>query len=238
MQQKISEICTLIQGKNIDKKKLSDKGIPYITGASCIQKGVVVCDRFVDAGTCGNMAVATKGDLIVSCVGTLGKIGMLQYDQAVVSKHVFALHPFKEMDVLYLLAMVTYTLADIVPEDQSDGVGFSNKFDPEMLMDASIAIPEKDEQRWLVSMLVRYAILQVATNLDHIKPLEIREAIDMLNELSSDTRKRIRNQLKKLDELEKLLEECPAVMEDTSCDNPFVLLFEERKRMNKLLKIL
>ncbi len=238
MEQKISEICTLIQGKNIDKKKLSDKGIPYITGASCIQKGVVVCDRFVDAGTCGDSALAAKGDLIVSCVGTLGKIGVLQYNQAVVSKHVFALHPFKEVDLLYLIAMVTYTLADIVPEDLPDGVGFSNKFDPQTLMDASIDIPEEDEQRWLVSMLVRYAILQVATHINHINPSEIRDAIEMLNELSADTRKRIRNQLKKLDELEELIGECPAAMEDTSPDNPFVLIFEERKRMNKLLKIL
>ena len=238
MTKKISEICTLTLGRNIDKKKLSDEGIPYITGASCIQKGLVVCNRFVDEATCKGIGIAVKGDLVVSCVGTLGKIGILQYDRAVVSKHVFALHPTKEVDVLYLLAMVTYALAAVVTEDQTEAIGFSNKFDPVELMNATIAIPDHDEQRWLVLMLVRYAILQVATHIEHIKPTEIQQAIETLNELSANARKRIRNQLEKLDELEKCLGDCPAAMEDTSPENPFVIIFEERKRMNKLLKIL
>ena len=238
MQKRISEICALIQGKNIDKSKLSDKGIPYITGASCIHKGVVVCDRFVDAQTSKDYRMATKGDIIVSCVGTLGKIGILQYDKAVVSKHVFALHPFMEVDVIYLLAMVVSTLTDFLPEEQPGVMGFSNKFDPQTLMDESVTIPDQDEQRWLVLMLVRYAFLQVADNIEHINSKEIREAIEVLDKLAAQTRMHIRKKIGTLDEMDKLVRKNPNVMEDTSHCNPFVFIQEEKKRMEKLLKIL
>jgi hypothetical protein len=106
-------------------------------------------------------------------------------------------------------------------------------------MSQNIKIAENDEQRWLVLSLVRYAILQVATHLNHINTTDINGAIEMLTELQTNSKKRIRNQLKQIDELEILLKDCPAALEEEKGeDNPIVLLLEERKRMNKLLNIL
>ena len=135
--------------------------------------------------------------------------------------------------------MVSYALANCIPETEGEKVGFSNKLDPELLMNSEIQIAEKDEQRWLVLSLVRYAILQVASHIEHINTTDINKAIEMLTELQSNTKKRIRNQLKHIDELEILLKDCPAALEEEKGeDNPIVLLLEERKRMNKLLNIL
>ena len=235
----LKDICELKTGRNIDKKYHKDNGIPYITGASNIQKGIIVTDRFLNPAELKNLSYAVKGDIIVSCVGTLGKIGILKDEKAVLSKHVFALSPIFPIDELYLIALVTYALADCMPETDGDKTGFSNKLEPKILLNQEIQIADNDDQRWLVLSLVRYAILQVATHINHIKPTDISKAIDMLTELQINTKKRIRNQLKHIDELEIMLSDCPdALKEEKGENNPFVLLLEERKRMNKLLNIL
>lgn len=235
----LNDICELKTGRNIDKKYHRNKGVPYIVGASNIQKGVIETNVFLDPSELKNLSYAYKGDIIISCVGTLGKIGVLRDEKAVLSRHVFALSPIYPIDELYLIALVSYALADCIPETESDKTGFSNKLEPELLMNCEIQIADKDEQRWLVLSLVRYAILQVATHIEHIKTTDIISAIEMLTELQSNTKKRIRNQLKHIDELEKMLSDCPdALKEDKGENNPFVLLLEERKRMNKLLNIL
>lgn len=235
----LKDICEIKTGRNIDKKYHKDSGVPYITGASNIQKGIIVTDRFLDHAELKNLSYAVKGDIIVSCVGTLGKIGILKDEKAILSKHVFALSPVIAIDELYLIALISYALADCIPATDGDKTGFSNKLEPEILLDQEIQIADKDDQRWLVLSLVRYAILQVATHIDHIKPTDVNKAIEMLTELQINTKKRIRNQLKHIDELEKILGDCPAALEEYKGEeNPLRLLFEERQRMNKLLNIL
>lgn len=235
----LNDICELKIGRNIDKKYQRNKGVPYIVGASNIQKGVIKTNVFLDPSELKNLSYAYKGDIIISCVGTLGKIGILRDEKAVLSRHVFALSPIYPIDELYLIALVSYALADCVPETEGNNTGFSNKLEPELLLNQEIQIADNDDQRWLVLSLVRYAIIQVATHIDHITPTDISKAIEMLTVLQMNTKKRIRNQLKHIDELEKMLGDCPAALEEDEVEeNPFRLLFEERKRMNKLLNIL
>lgn len=179
----LGEICELKTGKNIDKKYFKTQGVPYIVGASNIQKGVIKTNVFINPNEIKNLSYACKGDIIVSCVGTLGKIGVLKDEKAVLSKHVFALSPIYHIDELYLIALVSYALANCIPETEGEKVGFSNKLDPELLMNSEIQIAEKDEQRWLVLSLVRYAILQVASHIEHINTTDINKAIEMLTEL-------------------------------------------------------
>lgn len=234
----LGEICELKTGRNVDKKYFKEKGVPYIVGASNIKKGVIETDIYLNPNELKNVTYANIGDIIVSCVGTLGKIGVLKQGKAILSKHVFALSPLYPIDEIYLIALVSYALANCVPETE-EKIGFSNKLDPEVLMSQNIKIAENDEQRWLVLSLVRYAILQVATHLNHINTTDINGAIEMLTELQTNSKKRIRNQLKQIDEIERLLKDCPAALEEEKGeDNPIVLLLEERKRMNKLLNIL
>lgn len=234
----LGDICILKRGRNIDKKHYKSAGTPYIVGASHIQNGIAASDVYVNPGDLKNITLATKGDIIVSCVGTLGKTGLLKCERAVLSGHVFALSPLYDIDVLYLVALITYALADCVPDSDTDKIGFNTKLDPEVLMRQKIHIPGEDDQKWVVLNLVRFAIMQVAVHIDHITPADINRACDVLRTLQNDAKKRLRGQSKKLDDLEKALGEAPALLEDESPDNPFRILLEERSRINKLLKIL
>lgn len=235
---RLSDICKIITGKNIDKKKQIQKGTPYITGASNITKGVVTTSSFVNIRMLRNPSIALKGDIIVSCVGTIGKIGVLELEKAVLSGHVFALRPKYKIDTLYLLAIITATLSENLPQIDAEATGFSNKYDPKELSDVEIFVAEDDEQRWLVMSLVRYAIIQVARNLEHISSKEVAQSINLLDELSQSARKSLRTSKNSIDKLFEELQKGVIPYDDGDPENPFLLLENEKHRINNLIKIL
>src|SRR5574344_837341 len=162
---KLSDICILTTGKNIDKKHVCPSGTPYITGASCIQQGVVETTSFVDVGKIKQPGIAHNGDIIISRVGTLGKIGILKLKDACLSAHVIALTPKINIDITYLLAMLITGLTQIETEEECDKIGFSVKLDPAEIMKLQIEVPEINEQKYLVMSLVRWALVSCAVRL-------------------------------------------------------------------------
>ncbi|MGM9763370.1 MAG: restriction endonuclease subunit S [Candidatus Cryptobacteroides sp.] len=235
---KISELCDIITGRNIDKGKQLVKGTPYITGASNIRNGKIVTEIFVDESSIKNPGIALKGDIIVSCVGTLGKIGIMDLDRAVLSKHVFALRPRFELNTLYLIAMLMGGLCQELESDGEEKTGFSNKLDPAEIMDIKLNIPDADSQQYLVLSLVRYAIAQVACHLEHVSANDVSTSIDTLNELTSNTRKVLRRQQSTIEELFEGLEDTCVPVEDDDPENPFNILRQEQHRIQNLIKII
>ena len=73
----LADICEVLQGKNVDKKKTNDQGegLPIVVGASDLVQG-----RFVPKRWCKEKINAPvfseEGDILISVVGTLGKMGI------------------------------------------------------------------------------------------------------------------------------------------------------------------
>ena len=70
---RFSSIIELQSGQDMapDKYNANGDGIPYITGASNIENGSVIINRWTEYGK----AFAYKGDLLLTCKGTVGTTG-------------------------------------------------------------------------------------------------------------------------------------------------------------------
>lgn len=92
---KISDCAIVTQGKNIDKKFLNteQKGLPYIVGASCLKDSGFICERYTEYPE--KSEISHLGDVIISTVGTLGKMAVNNIGTCVLSKHVCAVRLYR-----------------------------------------------------------------------------------------------------------------------------------------------
>lgn len=152
---RLHDIAKVTQGKNLDKMHFNDRqfGLPYITGASCIRDGMLCINRWTqyDGGI-----IAHRNDIIVSCVGTLGKIGVNQIGDAVLSKHVFAVTPLPGVTHEYLLLILAQNLPKIIPE-KTDGVGFSQKLEIGQMEQLELNLPPQPEQERITERMITIA---------------------------------------------------------------------------------
>ena len=87
----LADCCTVLQGKNVDKKKTNEEaqGLPVIVGASDLVCGALSPKRWCSQPLC-NPVYSEKGDILVSVVGTIGKMAVNTVGRAILSKHVCA----------------------------------------------------------------------------------------------------------------------------------------------------
>ena len=97
----LSEIITLLSGRDLQPTQYNsfEKGIPYITGASNIDNNTIIINRWTTAP----ITISHKGDLLITCKGTIGKLAFnsvgdlhiarqfmsLQFIEPLVSKYLF-----------------------------------------------------------------------------------------------------------------------------------------------------
>lgn len=165
---RLADCAQILIGKNIDKAKTNEKeeGYPIIVGASDIQQGRICCKRYVVPENVKNPVLAKKGDIIISTVGTLGKIGVMDIEQAIVSKHVVAIRPHKTVCIPYFVALLSRLLLDMPA--QEEGIGFSKKMDMNFLENLTILLPSYEEQERIITevskMFMCYFLIQIDTS--------------------------------------------------------------------------
>ena len=89
---RLGEIIELISGRDIAKKyhlsHTTDSSIPYITGASNIDnKENIVINEWIENPS----VVVTKGTLLLSVKGTIGKIAILQLSKAHIARQIMGI---------------------------------------------------------------------------------------------------------------------------------------------------
>ncbi|WP_147535947.1 restriction endonuclease subunit S [Bacillus marasmi] len=84
----LQEAIELISGRDLQKSQYNaeEKGIPYIMGASNINNGRFIIERWTDTPT----VIGKKGDIILSVKGTVGEFFILE-EEAHLSRQVMAL---------------------------------------------------------------------------------------------------------------------------------------------------
>ena len=70
-----------------DKYNNNGIGIPYLTGASNIEKGEIIVNRWTDKPK----AIATKGNLLITCKGTIGVTCILTVEKVHIARQIMAL---------------------------------------------------------------------------------------------------------------------------------------------------
>ena len=93
-----------------DKYNSTQLGIPYITGASNIANGNVVINRWTEYGK----AFAHRGDLLLTCKGTVGSMAVLKEPQVHIARQLMAIRSLSDDIEISYIKIVLETLIPIL----------------------------------------------------------------------------------------------------------------------------
>lgn len=213
----LASCAEVLIGKNVDKAKTNQKGngYPLIVGASDIQKGRIACKRYVQVEKVKKPVFAQRGDIILSVVGTLGKIGVMTEEKAVLSAHVVAIRPKEGVSMPYLAGILGRMVLDI-PIPNEFATGFSRKLDIEALKRLRFTLPNLIVQQYLLAQMASICSLTMALHVDTDTMQDTDKLIDFLVEEHASTREHFRS---KIDALGQLVSEISTWKSNEVTDN-------------------
>ena len=96
---RLNSVISLLSGSDLtpDKYNVIEKGIPYITGASNIEGNQLIINRWTEYPN----NIARKGDLLLTCKGTVGKTIILVETEVHIARQIMALSAVM-IDTVYL----------------------------------------------------------------------------------------------------------------------------------------
>ena len=229
----LADICKVLQGKNVDKKKTNEEkhGLPVVVGASDLIQG-----RFVPSRWCNeklNQPTFTeKGDILMSVVGSIGKMAVNTEGTAILSKHVCALRPKDGVSRQYLMAVVSRLLLDAIPDTADEVVlGFQNKADIDELKKIRFTLPALFIQEWLVSRLTSIATMILAYRGKKDDFLSCEGIISAIEQERKEQRAHMRKLSERLAKIADMLDNLPR-------DSDTLKMIEEaRSTYSRLIKI-
>ena len=100
---RLNSLILLLSGSDLTPSKYNEagKGIPYITGASNIEGHQLVINRWTEYPN----NIARKGDLLLTCKGTVGKTTILKETQVHIARQLMAITPLI-IDIEYLKVFI------------------------------------------------------------------------------------------------------------------------------------
>ena len=229
----LADICKVLQGKNVDKKKTNEEkhGLPVVVGASDLIRG-----RFVPSRWCNeklNQPTFTeKGDILMSVVGSIGKMAVNTEGTAILSKHVCALRPKDGVSRQYLMAVVSRLLLDAIPDTADEVVlGFQNKADISVLKKIRFTLPALFIQEWLVSRLTSIATMILAYRGKKDDFLSCEGIISAIEQERKEQRAHMRKLSERLAKIADMLDNLPRDSDTLK------MIDEARSTYSRLIKI-
>lgn len=206
---RISDCALILEGKNVDKKKLNTEkeGLPYIVGASSLQNGKLECKSY--CANAENQIISQKGDVIISIVGTLGKMAVNNIGDCVLSKHVCAVRFVPSILPEYGLLCLMSSIAACIPPEDETATGFSRKLNPQAIGELPLLLLTVDEQQITVDKMVF-----LTANLQ-IKPSEQKKIdnlpdnpVELAEWYKKESSRILREQHNALNSIVELLKDC------------------------------
>ena len=136
---RLSSLICLLSGRDLEPHQYNSSGIgvPYITGASNIDSNNVIINRWTD----NPLTISHKGDILLTCKGTIGKMAYNKYGDMHIARQLMAVRSqFVYMPFLHLF------LSSYVPTLQSNAQSIIPGISREVIMNALFALPPYQEQ--------------------------------------------------------------------------------------------
>ena len=135
-----SDVIDLISGRDLEKDKILtvNNGIPYITGASQIQDGNIIVNRWTEHP----IVVSKKGDILLTCKGTVGKIAQNNIGEIHIARQIMAIRPSEKISIGYVTYFLYYVKNFLVENAKSMIPGIDRK----TLLSMPIPLPPIEEQ--------------------------------------------------------------------------------------------
>ena len=141
---RLSTVIELQSGQDMTPDKYNDcgKGIPYITGASNIENGTVLINRWTEYGR----AFAYCGDILLTCKGTVGTMAVLQEPQVHIARQIMAIRPISELYVPYIQLVLDTLVENLKAAAKSMIPGIAR----EDVLQSLFPVPPVSEQKRIV----------------------------------------------------------------------------------------
>lgn len=142
---RLANIIQLQSGQDLTPDKYNDNksGIPYITGASNINAETVIINRWTTHGR----AFAYKGDLLITCKGTVGTMAFLEQEKVHIARQIMAVNTHREINKYYLRMVLETHVSNLKATAKSMIPGISRD---DVLL-SLFPIPPIEEQHRIVS---------------------------------------------------------------------------------------
>ena len=88
---RLNSVISLLSGRDLLPNKYNNKkiGVPYITGASNIHNETIIVNRWTDSPA----TISQKGDLLITCKGTIGSICINNLGRLHIARQIMAITP-------------------------------------------------------------------------------------------------------------------------------------------------
>lgn len=143
---RFGDVNELISGTDLTPDKYSSKpdGILYITGASNIQNGHIVQNRWTKNAS----RISKKGDLLLTCKGTVGTTAILDVDEAHIARQIMAIRPIR-LNVNYIKFFIDH----MVPTLKSAAKSMIPGIERGNVLNMLLPLPPLAEQKRIVERL-------------------------------------------------------------------------------------
>ena len=140
---RLGDVIQLTSGQDMTPNKYNEisKGIPYLTGASNIQDGEVIINRWTEEPK----ALALKGDILLTCKGTVGKTVILEQEEVHIARQIMSIRTIvvdSEFIQIFLMSYVNNLKA--MAKSMIPGIERKN------VLEAILPLPPLSEQKLIV----------------------------------------------------------------------------------------
>ena len=150
---RLSELIILLSGADLSSGQYNDahKGVPYLTGASNFDNGALIENRWTEVPT----RISIRGDLLFTCKGTVGTMGINSFEKAHIARQIMAIRPAVPSTIDYIQLF----LSSMVEEIKAKAKGVIPGIDRSTILDALLPVPPIKEQVRITSEIDRIARL-------------------------------------------------------------------------------
>jgi len=143
---RLSNVINLLSGQDLtpDRYAANSCGIPYITGASNFTNGKLIVNRYTNFPT----SISKKGDLLITCKGTVGTVAFNDVGDIHIARQIMAISCYR-IDKLYVKAFLELMTPELEKKAHSIIPGISRN----ILLDTLIPIPPFYEQNRIVNKI-------------------------------------------------------------------------------------
>ena len=162
---RLRDVIQLLSGRDLEPSMYnsSQKGIPYITGASNFNNENLIVNRWTQTP----LTVSEEGDLLITCKGTIGTMAFNNIGSIHIARQIMAIHS-KDVDLHYLKLYFELNIGTLESQANSMIPGISR----EVVLNSLVPIPPLQEQikiveksNSLMPLVSKYSFAQGKLNL-------------------------------------------------------------------------
>ena len=162
---RMRDVIQLLSGRDLEPSMYnsSQKGIPYITGASNFNNENLIVNRWTQTP----VTVSEEGDLLITCKGTIGTMAFNNIGSIHIARQIMAIHS-KDVDLHYLKLYFELNIGTLESQANSMIPGISR----EVVLNSLVPIPPLQEQIIIVEkssslmpLVSKYSFAQGKLNL-------------------------------------------------------------------------